>query len=104
MRDPMSQWPLTILNLSSDPRDVDRWCLAQELQVAIRGTRSASSLIIVNEELPWRYLDITAVLDRSDPHILHFSERGEEDLLHSGDVYRTAYAVQKQALARALRH
>ena len=100
----MPQWPLTILILSSDPRNADRLRLAQEhrdLQVAIRGTRSASSLTVVNEP-SCRYLDITAALDRVDPHILHFSGHGEKEVIYFEDVQGNAQAVQKQALARVL--
>ena len=80
--------------------------LAQEhrdLQVAIRGTRSASSLDVLNEP-SCRYSDITAALDRFDPHILHFSGHGGEDVLYFEDVQGTAKAVKKQALARVLSH
>ncbi|KAL8789523.1 MAG: hypothetical protein Q9213_001136 [Squamulea squamosa] len=105
MQDYMPQWPLTVLILSSDPRNADRLRLAQEhrdLQIAIRGTRSASSLDVLNEP-SCRYSDITAALDRIDPHILHFSGHGGEDVLYFEDVQGTAKAVQKQALARVLR-
>lgn len=105
MQDFMPQWPLKVLILSSDPRNADRLRLGQEhrdLQVAIRGTRSASSLDVVNEP-SCRYSDITAALDRIDPRILHFSGHGGEDVLYFEDVQGTAKAVQKQALARVLR-
>lgn len=101
----MPQWPLTILILSSDPRNADRLRLAQEhrdLQVAIRGTRYASSLNVLNEP-SCRYSDITAALDRVDPHILHFSGHGSEEVLYFEDVQGTAQPVKKEALARVLR-
>lgn len=106
MQDHMPQWPLRVLILSSDPRNADRLRLAQELrdlQVAIRGTRSASSLNVQNEP-SCRYSDITAALDRFDPHILHFSGHGGEDVLYFEDVQGIAKAVKKQALASVLRH
>lgn len=105
MQDFMPHWPLKVLILSSDPRNADRLRLAQEhrdLQVAIRGTRFASSLDVLDEP-SCRYSDITAALDRIDPHILHFSGHGGEDVLYFEDVQGTAKAVQKQALARVLR-
>ena len=82
----------------------DRLRLAQEhrdLQIAIRGTRSASQLTVVNE-LSCRYSDMTAALDRVDPHMLHLSGHGEEDVSHFADVQGNAQAAQKQALARVL--
>ena len=106
MQDYMPQWPLKVLILSSDPRNADRLRLAQEhrdLQIAIRGTRFASSLNVLNEP-SCRYSDITAALDRFDPHILHFSGHGGEDVLYFEDVQGTAKAVKKQALARVLSH
>ena len=102
----MPQWPLTVLILSSDPRNADRLRLAQEyrdLQIAIRGTRSAFSLHLQNEP-SCRYSDITAALDRCDPHILHFSGHGGEDILYFEDVQGVAKAVKKQALASLLSH
>ena len=106
MQDYMPRWPLKILILSSDPRNADRLRLAQELrdlQVAIRGTRFASSLDVRNEP-SCRYSDITAALDRVDPHVLHFSGHGGQDVLHFEDAQGTAKAVEKQALARVLSH
>ena len=106
MQDYMPQWPLKILILSSDPRNADRLRLAQEhrdLQIAIRGTRSASSLDVFNEP-SCRYSDITAALDRFDPHILHFSGHGGEDVLYFEDVQGIAKPVKKQALATVLSH
>ena len=106
MQDYMPQWPLKVLILSSDPRNADRLRLAQEhrdLQVAIRGTRSASLLDVVNEP-SCRYSDITAALDRFDPHILHFSGHGGEDVLYFEDVQGIAKPVKKQALASVLHH
>ena len=100
----MPQWPLKVLILSSDPRNINRLRLAQEhrdLQVAIRGTYFASSLDVFNEP-SCRYSDITAALDRFDPHILHFSGHGEKDILYFEDVQGTAKAVRKQALAKVL--
>lgn len=102
----MPQWPLRVLIWSSNPRNADRLRLDQEyrdLQVAIRGTRSASSLNVLKEP-SCRYSDITAALDRFDPHILHFSGHGGEDVLYFEDVQGTAKAVQKQALAKVLSH
>ena len=106
MQNHMPQWPLKILILSSDPRNTDRLRLAQELrdlQVAIRGTRFASSLDVRNEP-SCRYSDITAVLDRVDLYVLHFSGHGGQDVLYFEDAQGTAIAVQKQALADVLRH
>ena len=103
MQEHIPQWPLTVLILSSDPRDADHLRLGQEqrdLQGAIRGTRAASSLTVINEP-SCRYLDITAALDRSDPHILHFSGHGQEDVLYFEDIRKTQ-AVQKAALASVL--
>lgn len=51
-----------------------------------------------------RYSDVTAVLDRFNPHILHFSGHGGEDVLYSENMQGTAKAVEKQALANVLRH
>ncbi|KAL9039219.1 MAG: hypothetical protein Q9214_004967, partial [Letrouitia sp. 1 TL-2023] len=95
-----------VLILSSDPRNGGRLRLAQELrdlQVAIRGTRFASSLDVHNES-SCRYSDITAALDRFDPHILHFSGHGGEDVLYFEDAQGIAKPVKKQALANVLRH
>ncbi|KAL8827649.1 MAG: hypothetical protein Q9191_003062 [Dirinaria sp. TL-2023a] len=106
MQDYMPQWPLKILILSSDPRNADRLRLAQEhrdLQNAIRGTRFASSLNVFNG-LSCQYSDITAALDRFDPHILHFSGHGGEDVLYFEDVQGITKPVKKQALANVLRH
>ena len=106
MQNHMPQWPLKVLILSSDPRNADRLRLAQELrdlQVAIRGTRFASLLDVCNEP-SCRYSDITAALDRVDPHVLHFSGHGGQDVLYFEDPQGTAIAVRKQALASVLRH
>ena len=106
MQDCIPQWPLKVLILSSDPRNADRLRLAQEhrdLKVAIRGIRSASLLSILNKA-SCRNSDITAALDRFDPHILHFSGHGGEDVLYFEDVQGTATPVKKQALARVLSH
>ena len=106
MQDDMRQWPLRVLILSSDPRNADRLRLAQELrdlQVAIRGTRYPFSMNVHNEPC-CRYSDITAALDRFDPHVLHFSGHGAEDVLYFEDVQGIAKAVKKQALASVLRH
>ena len=106
MQDYMPRWPLKVLILSSDPRNADRLRLAQEhrdLQVAIRGTYYASLLDIFNEP-SCRYSDITTVLDRTNPHVLHFSGHGGEDVLYFEDVQGTAKAVKKQALAGVLSH
>ena len=104
MRNYIPQWLLKVLVLLSDSRDADRLRLAQEhrdLQIAIRGTRSASSLNIFNKS-SCRYSDITAALDRFDPHVLHFSGHSEEDVLYFEGVQGSAKAVEKQALARVL--
>ena len=88
MQDYMQKWPLKVLILSSDPRNTDRLRLEQEhrdLQAAIRGTRSASLLDVVKEP-SCRCSDITAALDRFDPHILRFSGHGGEDVLYFEDV------------------
>ena len=104
MRDIIPQWPLKVLLLSSDPHDAVRLRLAQEhrdLQAAIRGTRFASSLTVINESA-CRYSDITAALDRDDPHILHFSGHGEEEVLYFESAQGTMKAVNKKALANVL--
>ena len=104
MEDYMPHWPLKILILSSDPRDAYRLRLGQELrdlQWAIRGTRSALDMDVYNEPA-CRYSDITATLDRFDPHILHFSGHGGEDVLYFEEAQGTAKAVKKQALANLL--
>ena len=106
MKDYMPHWPLKILILSSDPRDANRLRLAQELRdskLAIRGARSAL-LMEVSNEPACRYSDITAALDRIDPHILHFSGHGGEDVLYFEEAQGTAKAVKKQALASLLGH
>ena len=106
MQDHMPQWPLKVLILSSDPCNADRLRLAQEhrdLQAAIRGTRFASLINILNES-SCRYSDITAALDHFDPHILHFSGHGGEDVLYFEDVQGKAKAVKKEALSAVLRH
>ena len=41
-------------------------------------------------------------MDRFDPHVLHFSGHGEEDVLYFEDSQGSAKAVKKQALARVL--
>ena len=100
----MPQWPLKILILSSDPRDEARLRLAQEqrdLQVAIRATRFAPSLNVFNEP-SCRYSDITSALDRFDPHILHFSGHGGEDVMYFEEAQGIAKGVKKQALANLL--
>lgn len=42
-------------------------------------------------------------MDRVDPHILHFSGHGSEEVLYFEDVQGTAQPVKKEALARVLR-
>ena len=104
MKDYMPQWPLKILILSSDPSDAYRLRLGQELrdlQLAIRGTRSALRMDVFNEPA-CRYSDITATLDRFNPHTLHFSGHGGEDALYFEEAQGTAIAVKKQALASLL--
>ena len=116
MQDIIPQWPLKVLMLSSDPQNEDRLLLAQEnedrlllgeehreIQVAIRGTHFASSLAVVYESA-CRSSDITAALDRVDPHILHFSGHGGEDVLCFENAQRTTIPVNKQALATVLSH
>ena len=102
----MPQWSLKVFILSSEPRDADRLRLAQkqrDLQIAIRGTRSASSLKINNEPF-CRYSDITTALNHFDSHILHFSGHGGEDELYFENVQGIVKLVKKQALANVLRH
>ena len=106
MQDIIPQWPLIVLILSSDPQNADRLRLAQEhrdLQVAIRGTRFASSLAVINKSA-CRYSNISAALDRVDPHILHFGGHGGEDVLYFENAPGTTIAVNKQALASVLSH
>ena len=99
-------WPLRILILSSQPRDTSQLRLAQEqrdLQIAIQGTRVASSLA-VHTVPSCRYSDITASLDRFEPHIVHFGGHGDKDVLYFEGFSGNAKTVRKEALANVLSH
>ncbi|KAF2420226.1 hypothetical protein EJ08DRAFT_705627 [Tothia fuscella] len=96
--------PLSVLILSSGPRNTTQLRLAEErreLEDALQRTRFRASLDL-HEVASCRVRDITSALDRYSPNILHFSGHGNNSALIFGNNRGEARAVEKAALASLL--
>jgi len=94
-----------ILIMSSDPRNIDRLRLGterRELEDALRDTRYGKSFSL-HDIWSCRVRDITRVLDRYEPNILHFCGHGSNSAIFFEKDDGEAIAVDKNALGALLR-
>jgi hypothetical protein len=96
--------PLSVLIMSSDPRNADRLRLAEErreLGDAIQRSRFRGSLNL-HDVVGCRVQDIAFALDTYDPNVLHFSGHGNNSGLFFENNRGEAVAVETSALASLL--